>query len=1272
MADCVGTHSIWSHAYLSSSNQAQRNYRAVISSGDVSPPGCVPAKVRVKFQAPGATNQGRITGASIGPRSGSTEDFASAPVRLTFGGSNSVSLPFGNTKWSDWADYVWDFGSDHLIHMAVIDSTQYASNIATTGVTVYRKDTSDDDTLVQDISGYATVSTFWYNIVDIEVAVPIDVWAAHGGWVGGGSQVYQNRQYRTQVKTPTLDGSTGRIRVRLKAHEFQDTIVTGASIGLRLSNDDFDGPPTRITFDSGNNGTTIPAGTEIFSDWVVFDLDVTKEYLFHYAGVGQPSFFYIYRWVQGGSEDPTPSYMSISGPDETMVESVSYSTDYSVASYLLMEIEGDPDYPLGGTTTTSTTTTTTTTDPLWIDVFGTDYFVCHANCSFDGDSYNESGPGISIKPTGSWKDGYRPKKIKVKGTGASSWGGMRVRDDIGGGNVIAQTNHTNSPQVADITFEGEDIERIDLPFAETTGIWFSADEFTTSTTTSTTTTTTTTTPFEEWDDIYYYRFTQAIANRLPDWTRGQADKYSVIQQFLNVAGKELEEQVESMKRALNSMFLRTMDMRAIDLTYQIELPYSFEFEYDFTDPTNPRPKPPDVWGIMNGNIYEISAVADNDINSFWYEPIGDRVSLGPDEETFASGDTSKLATGDVLAATEVNIGKLVATYNEPLIPGQLYVTISGLSKFGFKNDRIDVPGYVELKGVTVKDSEETERIPFSFDATLLTMKFWKEITDVIIYNIEPEDATITITSVAGAMQQIPDRSYTDYDTVGGRPSYWELEENNSQAVLQQLLPVSRVITDEPRTGFQLDVFREWLLVNANGFAIDYADVVDYTIERYRPYIYVLTSDGMLNIYNKIAEYPDLNSMRLLKNRTTGPKTVIYANYEEGIIGDQIKLSAKVLTKSKPVSFYYIQGAKPHHEGELQYISTAGVWGATIGESRVTMLTPTVNPPYKPYTITLEEGGCYTFVLTTRYIDGTEDKDVKIIWSRYKMPIASFDLMAADATLTTPRAICFDYNHRLWVGGSYGSDFKFKVLNLHADLMLIDYDKKLLYLREEYDRVWIGENDATTSTTTTTTTTTTAAALGDHFDDASIGGMWTVSTIVPGTVTEPAGTKIEIVAGTGTPNSADFSGVYTDYPAGDFDVTGVITDASGYGSGFFFGFGIAAVVAKAGGVGEWVEVSITADGTVGTNHHIASGGTGINDSYTTLPLFVRIVRIAGDFYSYFKEPGDPGWTALVPGTPLTGENGTLDIYLWALDGFGGAQTFKFDWFGDTEDLPDDWS
>ena len=592
--------------------------------------------------------------------------------------------------------------------------------------------------------------------------------------------------------------------------------------------------------------------------------------------------------------------------------------------------------------------------------------------------------------------------------------------------------------------------------------------WTTTTTTSTTTTTTTTAPFEAWDDIYYYRFTQAIANRMPDWTRAQADKYSVMQQFLNVAGKELEDMVESMRRATNSMFLRTIDMRAIDMTYQVELPYSFEFEFDFTDPTNPRPKPPDVWGIIDGNIYEISAVVDNDITSFWYEPIGDRISMGPDEETHEAGDIAKLATGDVLPATAISIGKLVAIYDDPLVPGQLYVTIAGLEKFGYKDDRIDVPGYIELKGTTVKDSDETERLPFSFDATLLTRKFWKEITEVNIYNIEPVDATITISSVAGTMQQIPDQGYVDYDTIGGRSSFWELEENNLQTVLQQLLPVSKVVETEPTMGFQLDVFREWILADATGFAIDYADVVDYAIERYRPYIYVLTSDSMLNIYNKLPEYPDLASMRLLKNRTAGPKTVVYASYEEGILGDQIRLSAKVLTKSKPVTSYYIQGARPRDNGELQYISTTGVWGSTIREARVSMVAPTVNPPYKPYLIDLDEGGCYTFVLTTRYTDGTQDKDVKIIWSRYKMPIASFDLTAVDATLTIPHALCFDYNHRLWLGGSFGADFKFKVLNLHADLMLIDYDKKLLYLREEYGRVWVGSNDPTTTTTTTTT------------------------------------------------------------------------------------------------------------------------------------------------------------------------------------------------------------
>lgn len=645
----------------------------------------------------------------------------------------------------------------------------------------------------------------------------------------------------------------------------------------------------------------------------------------------------------------------------------------------------------------------------------------------------------------------------------------RTTTSIYGGGNIGNSGHASDPSIgwsSDATFDARQFK-------------VNGSLYTTTTTTTSTTTTTTTTygDIAAWDDRYYYRSTQAIANRLQDWTRGQNEKYSNIQQLLQTTGKELEATIESMRRASNSLFLRSMDMRSIDLTYQIELPYSFEFEFDFTDPTNPRPKPPDVWGIIDGNVYPIDAVFENDISSFWYEPIGNRVSLGPDEIVHEAGDVSKLTAGDVLPPTDISIGKLVATYTEPLIPGRLYVTIAAgnATKYGFKNNRINMPGYVELRGTTVKGSEETERLAFSFDSTLLTRKYWREISDVLIYNITPEDAQITITSAAGTLQQSPDPGYIDYDTVGPKVTFWEIAETNLQAVLQQISTVSRVVTSEVSIGFQLDVFREWSLIDATGFAMSFATVVDYAFEVYRPYMYVLTDDGLVQVFNKLPEYPDLNSIRLLKQRTDGTKTVIQANYDEGLQSDEIRLSAKTLTKTKPVAFYYLEGAKPHHDGVPQYIGANGIWGSTLEEARVSLTTPSVNIPYKPYLIGLEEVGCYTFLLTTRYIDGTEDKDVKIIWSRYKMPLASFDLMAADPTLTTPLAICFDYNHRLWVGGMYGSDFKFKVLNLHADLMLIDYDKKLLYLREEYGRVWVGENDLTTSTTTSSTTSTTTTS-----------------------------------------------------------------------------------------------------------------------------------------------------------------------------------------------------
>jgi len=542
-----------------------------------------------------------------------------------------------------------------------------------------------------------------------------------------------------------------------------------------------------------------------------------------------------------------------------------------------------------------------------------------------------------------------------------------------------------------------------------------------------------------------------------------------------------------------------MDMDQMDMVYQISLPYSFEFEFDFIDPANPRPKPPYTRGIIGTTEIVIDSIEENNIESFWYDPLPTRITIGDDEIDLDPGDTGLLATGDVLPATAIGAGiVLPVTFTDPFVPGRLYVTIADGDEFGYKDDLVQSPAYVELEGVTVKDTEEIERVYFYYNATKVTKKYWKEITKATIYNTLPSTATLMITSVGATLQQIQDPAYVEFDTVGGRSSYWELDESNGTVMLQQILPVARVITGEARPGFQQDVHRSWILQDELGIELPWADVADYTLERFRPYMYVLMGDRTLHIYNKWPEYPDITSIRFLKERTDSCNTWIDVSYDEGILDDEVRLSAQVIAPTKSVAFYSLQGSKPSHDNDWYYIDTDGVWGGTEIDARVTLEVPSSDLPYIGYVVPLDEHGVHAFKLETRYTDGTNDVDVVLIWSRYKLPLATFDLAAIDTTLDDPAlAICFDYNQTLWLGGTFdtGTDFKFKELDLHADLMLVDYDKKLLYLREEYDEVWV--NDLTPPIPTGGTWLTVPLSLwkddvdylGSHFQWGTVPDRW---------------------------------------------------------------------------------------------------------------------------------------------------------------------------------------
>ena len=143
--------SAFSQAYTGGGNLDQTyNIRMVLPAASISVSG---SRIRLFFAS--YTNPGVVSGCAIGERSGSTDDFASAPTRVTFdGGSNGCTIPISGGKYSDWIDFDVDESKDYLVHLYYTGSAgnRGVAQVTLSGTRRYYKTGTGDDTLTQSVS----------------------------------------------------------------------------------------------------------------------------------------------------------------------------------------------------------------------------------------------------------------------------------------------------------------------------------------------------------------------------------------------------------------------------------------------------------------------------------------------------------------------------------------------------------------------------------------------------------------------------------------------------------------------------------------------------------------------------------------------------------------------------------------------------------------------------------------------------------------------------------------------------------------------------------------------------------------------------------------------------------------------------------------------------------------------------------------------------------------------------------------------------------------
>lgn len=523
--------------------------------------------------------------------------------------------------------------------------------------------------------------------------------------------------------------------------------------------------------------------------------------------------------------------------------------------------------------------------------------------------------------------------------------------------------------------------------------------------------------------------TQRIANRLPLWADARLDKYSFFQQYINPFGSALEELYKQLSIGAKNYYAATANLDEIDVVYKVKLPRNFNFSVNDHDPANPIRIPPNVTTTIDSIITNIPVAGDNDVESFWYDSFPTRVKReGTDIDV----------SNEILPATQFK-DLALATFNTFSIQGRLSITIEGATEFINLNRPLQ-RGFVKLEGVTRKGQEEIEKINFITNTTILSLKEWRRLEKVSIYGIFPLTSTITIDILPFNVTEQIDPFNLFIDEVNESILFVEVEAiDYTGTILKHKIfaATSLALLQQGFTGF--DVRAQAELLNITGDSII---ARDFAIQPFQDKLYVLT-DEKIYVYYNFMPYPDC---RNLDKQTEDTLMVIETDKRDYIRDATVKVRTDRRYPVKRILKNRWSLTKP--DGTKVRLGIDGTeWPLAQRGWIINSHHNTYNFIRQKIDYVVTEFGTYTFELETFYHDGTSEIDKHIV---------NINGLNAETTLTLPLdvqnadGIAFDSDQNLWIRKG-NTAYK---MQMFTDNMLVDFDKKILYFHEPYDKVTI--------------------------------------------------------------------------------------------------------------------------------------------------------------------------------------------------------------------------
>ncbi len=528
--------------------------------------------------------------------------------------------------------------------------------------------------------------------------------------------------------------------------------------------------------------------------------------------------------------------------------------------------------------------------------------------------------------------------------------------------------------------------------------------------------------------------TQELVNIYPWWSKVRSDDQSIGYQLFNALAKPMEDMDKQLEKMKKNEFLSTVNLDEIDLTYRVNLPTTFEFELDTSDPTNPVPQPPTVQGLLitssptfSGYV-DITIAGDNDIKSFWYDSVPTRVTL----EDTATGSFALLTQDADEFPWSGTLEHHLLDDNEG--GGRIWVETTGGTQYVRTGEKGEVQrGRVVLKGTTRKGTEEEETLVFPWDEKQPSLKEWKRLSEINVFDMEDE-VEISVRSAdfnAGPYWSFYNLRVSDNRTKVDE--FWDLDDTGTE------LHRVGLITDEWQQALLGFAEREekeaWELLDANWYTVT---GVDMAMQPFTDRAWVATGAGKLHLY--ALEETMVSGVDYLQPRSAGPLAQIDCETRRVVLGDDIVFTPWLARPIKEITRYRVWYQDPSGQkygildgSPVSY--TSNFW--EVGRQIKRIITE------DQITIEATMRGEYLIVLETEYVDGTDDSDRIIVQVQYKVPLATIDI---SSLVDTPvLGVDFDSDQKMWIR----TNTRYYKFELHTDIMLIDYQHKVLYFKEDY-------------------------------------------------------------------------------------------------------------------------------------------------------------------------------------------------------------------------------